>query len=58
MQTEHHLFPSVNHCHLHKLAPHVKRICQKYGVQYNESPTLWHALVEHVNHLRNYSFKK
>jgi fatty acid desaturase len=48
LQIEHHLFPSVNHCHLRKLQPHVIQICKKYGVKYSESPTIWGALCEHV----------
>jgi delta11-fatty-acid desaturase len=44
LQIEHHLFPSVNHCHLRKLQPHVIRLCKKHGVKYSESPTVWEAL--------------
>lgn len=51
MQIEHHLFPSVNHCHLRKLVPHVKAICEKHGVHYSESTSLYAALVKHVSHL-------
>lgn len=50
-QIEHHLFPSVNHTHLHKLAPLVKTLCLKYNIKYNESPSLWSALKKHYNHL-------
>jgi delta11-fatty-acid desaturase len=57
MQTEHHLFPSVNHCHLYKLAPHVKALCKKHGVQYNECESLFEALSLHVAHLRKYAFE-
>ena len=56
LQTEHHLFPSVNHVHLRKLQPYVKDICKRHGVHYNEVPTLWEALCEHVAHLRKFSF--
>lgn len=55
MQTEHHLFPSVNHGHLHKLQPVVRDLCKKYGVQYNNTPSLWEALCKHVAHLRKYA---
>lgn len=51
-QIEHHLFPSVNHCHLRELGPMVKELCKKYGVKYNESLSLWEALCKHVEHLR------
>jgi delta11-fatty-acid desaturase len=55
MQIEHHLFPSVNHCHLHKIQPHVRDLCKKYGIKYSESPSLWEALCQHVAHLRKFS---
>jgi fatty acid desaturase len=51
MQIEHHLFPSVNHCHLHKLVPHVKALCSRYNIAYPESESLWEALTKHVQHL-------
>jgi fatty acid desaturase len=51
MQIEHHLFPSVNHCHLRVLAPKVKALCEKHGVQYNESPSLTVGLYKHVQHM-------
>ena len=57
MQIEHHLFPSVNHCHLKKLIPKVKEICKKHGVVFNESPTLWHAICEHVKHLKKFALE-
>lgn len=53
-QIEHHLFPSVNHWHLQKVAPYVKEICKKHGVQYAESPSLWAALKGHVAHLKKF----
>lgn len=51
MQIEHHLFPSVNHCHLKKLVPHVKKLCQKYNIHYSEAPSMWDALTKHKEHL-------
>ena len=36
-QIEHHLFQFVNHCHLPWLAPKVKILCKKHGVDYNEA---------------------
>lgn len=57
MQIEHHLFPSVNHCHLRKICPKVKKLCSEFGVKYSESKTLWGALCQHVQHLRKYSVK-
>jgi delta11-fatty-acid desaturase len=57
MQIEHHLFPSMNHCHLKKLIPGVKELCKKHGIRYSESLSLWDALCQHVDHLRMYSVK-
>lgn len=34
LQIEHHLFPGLNHCHLHHIAPVVKATCEEYGVCY------------------------
>ena len=53
MQIEHHLFPSVNHCHLLKLVPYIRDICEKHGVGYSESPSLISALGKHIEHLYN-----
>ena len=55
MQIEHHLFPSINHCHLKALQPHVREICKKHNVAYHESKTLWEAVRQHVEHLRQFS---
>lgn len=48
-QIEHHLYPSVNHCHLRFLQPKVKALCEKHGISYHESPNLWVALKKHWN---------
>lgn len=37
-QIEHHVYPTINHCHLPNLAPGVKAICEKHGVKYTVSP--------------------
>ncbi len=34
MQIEHHLFPGLNHCHLHLIQPIVQKTCEEYGVHY------------------------
>jgi fatty acid desaturase len=34
MQIEHHLFPGLNHCHLHIIQPTVQKTCEEYGVHY------------------------
>jgi fatty acid desaturase len=56
-QIEHHLFPSVNHCHLKELSAVTKELCKKYNVQYNESMSLWEGLCKHVKHLYELSLK-
>ncbi len=49
-QIEHHLFPTVCHCHLAGLKPIVRRLCAKYGVQYNQRSGYLEALEEHFAH--------
>jgi fatty acid desaturase len=34
MQIEHHLFPGVNHCHLHIIQPVVRTTCKEHGIFY------------------------
>jgi fatty acid desaturase len=34
MQIEHHLFPGLNHCHLHVIQPIVQNTCEEFGVHY------------------------
>lgn len=34
LQIEHHLFPSLNHCHLHRIQPTVEAVCKEYGICY------------------------
>ena len=49
-QIEHHLFPSINHCHLPALSPGVRRICKKFGVPYNHVSGYGEALADHFAH--------
>lgn len=49
-QIEHHLFPTINHCHLPALSPGVKQLCKKYGVQYNYVSGYGEAVTEHFAH--------
>lgn len=58
MQIEHHLFPSMNHCHLHKIMPKVKELCIKHGVKYSECKSIWEAIWLHITHLIKYSVKE
>ena len=51
-QIEHHLFPKVPHTHYPRLAPIVRRNCERHGVRYTEQPSLRRALRSHFRHLR------
>jgi fatty acid desaturase len=50
-QIEHHLFPSINHCHLPYLAPKVKDVCMQHGVPYNEATGYVDAWKSHIKHI-------
>ena len=43
-QIEHHLFPQLNHCHLHHIAPVVQQTCKEYNVNY-KSYDSWHDIM-------------
>jgi linoleoyl-CoA desaturase len=51
-QVEHHLFPRINSTHYPKIRPIVMEVAKKYGVPYNENPTLLIALRSHVRTLK------
>jgi linoleoyl-CoA desaturase len=51
-QIEHHLFPKVPHTHYPRLAPIVRRNCERHGVRYTAQPSLGRALRSHFRHLR------
>ena len=44
LQIEHHLFPGLNHCHLHLIQPTVQAVCQEHGVMY-KSYASWSELM-------------
>jgi len=44
LQIEHHLFPGLNHCHLHLIAPTVRQTCEEFGVPYKSYET-WSELM-------------
>lgn len=50
-QIEHHLFPTVNHCHLVHIRGIVKRLCEKHDIPYHESSGLFEALSKYVTHI-------
>ena len=53
-QIEHHLFPTISHCHYPDLAPIVMRTCREFGVPY-EAPTWGCALIDYQRALRHLS---
>ena len=54
-QVIHHLFPTVNHCHLPVLQPIVARLCEKYGVNYVHVAGYVAAVKAHHEHSVNMS---
>ena len=49
-QIEHHLFPTVNHCHLPALSRGVRMICEKHSAPYHLAAGYCDALIRHVSH--------
>ncbi|KAG0600624.1 hypothetical protein M758_11G048500 [Ceratodon purpureus] len=49
-QVIHHLFPTVNHCHLPQLQPIVARLCEKYDVGYTTAKGYVDAIVLYHQH--------
>ncbi|KAI8831769.1 hypothetical protein BJ741DRAFT_667606 [Chytriomyces cf. hyalinus JEL632] len=47
LQMEHHLFPTVNHCHLPAVAKIVKQACYEHGVPYTRADGYGQALAEY-----------
>jgi linoleoyl-CoA desaturase len=56
-QIEHHLFPGINHIHYSRMSPVVKEMCKKFGIVYNEKPTIAIALKSHFNYLKSIGAK-
>jgi len=52
-QIIHHLIPYVSQVHYPEIAPIIKNICKKHGVQYNYLPTFWDALKNHLKYLKD-----
>jgi len=51
-QIEHHLFPKISHVHYHKIRNIIKQACAEFGVPYIEYKRMSHALISHVNFLK------
>lgn len=56
-QVIHHLFPTVNHCHLPQLQPIVARLCEKYDVAYTTARGYVHAIALHHEHSKSMGVK-
>lgn len=52
LQIEHHLFPTVNHCHLPALHYIIKTACANHNVPYHRSEGFNEAIGKYVDHLR------
>jgi len=51
-QIEHHLFPTINHCHLRDIQPIVKKLCVKHGIPYHHTSGYKEAIMGVYEHLR------
>jgi delta11-fatty-acid desaturase len=51
-QIEHHLFPTVNHCHLRDIQPIVKKLCVKHGISYQHTSGYKEAIIRVYEHIR------
>ncbi len=51
-QIEHHLFSRVCHVHYPTLAPRVREVCARHGVEYQVHTSAWSALASHARWLR------
>jgi delta11-fatty-acid desaturase len=51
-QIEHHLFPTVNHCHLRDIQPIVKKLCAKHGIPYHHTSGYKEAIMGVYEHIR------
>jgi delta11-fatty-acid desaturase len=51
-QIEHHLFPTVNHCHLRDIQPIIKKLCMKHGIPYHHTSGYKEAIMGVYEHMR------
>jgi len=54
---EHHLFPTVNHCHYLHLQPIIENICAKHNVTYNVSGGYTRSFVKYWKYIKLMSHK-
>lgn len=50
-QVEHHLFPRMSSAHYPHIAPKVREICKKHGVQYIYYPWFWQNFIATVKYM-------
>ncbi|TPX66320.1 hypothetical protein CcCBS67573_g07874 [Chytriomyces confervae] len=55
LQMEHHIFPTVNHCHLPAVAKIVKATCKEYGVPYTRVNGYYQGMKEYIQHTHDMS---
>ena len=51
-QVEHHIFPHISHIHYKEIAKIVRETAKEFKLPYNEYKTMWNALIEHVQQLK------
>ncbi len=51
-QVEHHLFPQISHIHYPRLAPIVREVSARFGLDHLCHPTMRGAIRSHVRHMR------
>ena len=51
----HHIFPKVCHVHYAELTKILKRVCDDFGIEYQENPNFWIALKNHYLMLKHLS---
>jgi fatty acid desaturase len=50
-QIEHHLFPRMCSAHYPYIAPAVRAVCKKHGVQYGYYPWIWQNLISTMKYI-------
>jgi fatty acid desaturase len=53
LQIEHHLFPNLNHCHLHHIQPTVEATCKEYNVDYKCYSSFSDTMRDTLKYLNN-----
>jgi fatty acid desaturase len=52
-QVEHHLFPRMSSAWYPYIAPKVREICKKHGVQYAYYPWIWENLISTISYMHH-----